>query len=119
MESRLSVDGPFGYLLLSMKSRLSVDGLSEKLPPSMKTAVSVDGPFEYLLLSMKSRLSVDGRHKNAGSSTKSAVFVDGTLVKEAGLSLRKQFLQNCEVKPEQPSQLLVGSIVVKVQMSRD
>ena len=66
-----------------MKTRLSVDGLSEKLRPSMKTAVSVDGLSEKLRLSMKT-----------------AVSVDGMLVKEAGLSLRKQFLQNCGVKPE-------------------
>ena len=48
-----------------MKSRLSVDELSEKLHPSMKTAVSVDGA-----------------HKNAGSSTKLPLSVDGTLVKD-------------------------------------
>ena len=83
----------------STKPLVSMDGPSETPPPSTKTAVSVDGSFECLLPSMKSRLSVDGLSEKLRPSMKTAVSVDGMLVKEAGLSLRKQFFQNREVKP--------------------
>ncbi len=42
-----------------MKSRLFVDGLSEKLHPSTKTPVSVDEPFKIRTPSMKLAIFVD------------------------------------------------------------